>query len=104
MRDEMVDIFIQAPNVAKETFTRMLQEDGIDHTAKYLYIFGKMIIFELLGDPNLSRSLYELSEYFHKAGCRLSWWADFSELWVNVDRRMRNSQKSSRPGRAAHFL
>ena len=26
-----------------------------------------MVIFELLGDPNLQRDLYELSEYYHKS-------------------------------------
>lgn len=67
LRDEMAKIFMDAPRVAKETFSRLLQEEGVEETARYVHIFGHMVIFELLGDPNLQRDLYELSEYYHKS-------------------------------------
>jgi flagellar motor switch protein FliG len=67
LKAELVDMFIKSPKVAKETFSRMLGEDGVDLTSKYVQIFGHVVVFELLGDPNLSRGLFELSEYFHKS-------------------------------------
>ena len=72
LKDELTQIFIGSPKVAKETFTRLLQEEGTEETAKYVFIFGKMIIFELLSDPNLQRNLYELSEYYHKSSFEFS--------------------------------
>jgi hypothetical protein len=67
MREELINIFMEAPKVAKETFTRLLQEEGVEETAKYVQIFGHLVVFELLADPNLQRELYELSEYYHKS-------------------------------------
>ena len=67
LKDELIKIFMSAPKVAKETFSRILQEDGVEEAAKYVYIFGKIVIFELLADPNLQKNLYELSEYYHKS-------------------------------------
>lgn len=67
LKDELVKIFMSAPKVAKETFSRILQEDGVEEAAKYVYIFGKIVVFELLSDPNLQKNLYELSEYYHKS-------------------------------------
>jgi flagellar motor switch protein FliG len=67
LKNELIDIFLKSPRVAKETFSRMLSEDGLEITGKYIHIFGHLIIFELLGDPNLSRDLFDLSEYYHKS-------------------------------------
>lgn len=67
LRQELIGVFVDQPKVAKETFTRLLQEEGIEETAKYVHIFGHMVVFELLGDPNLQRDLFELSEYYHKS-------------------------------------
>lgn len=72
LKEELIQVFISAPKVAKETFTRILQEDGIEEGAKYVYIFGKVVIFELLSDPALQRNLYELSEYFIKSSFAFS--------------------------------
>jgi flagellar motor switch protein FliG len=66
LKDELIRVFLDQPKVAKETFSRLLQEEGIESTAKYVHIFGHLVIFELLGDPNLQRDLYELSEFYHK--------------------------------------
>lgn len=67
LRRELIGVFVDQPKVAKETFSRLLQEEGIEETAKYVHIFGHMVVFELLGDPNLQRDLFELSEYYHKS-------------------------------------
>lgn len=67
LKNELVGIFLQSPKVAKETFTRMLLDDGAEYTAKYVYIFGHMVVFELLDDPNVQRDLYSLTEYYQKS-------------------------------------
>lgn len=67
LRDELVDLFIENPRVAKETFSRLLKEDGVEETAQYVHVFGHMVVFELLNDPNYQRDLYELSEYYHNS-------------------------------------
>ncbi len=72
LKKEITDIFVNVPKVAQETFTRFLQEEGVEETAKYVHIFGKMIVFELLNDPALQRNLYDLSEYYHKSGFNFS--------------------------------
>ena len=66
LRDELIKIFLEAPKIAKETFSRLIQEEGIEETSKYVHLFGHLVVFELLDDPNLQRDLYELSEYYHK--------------------------------------
>lgn len=67
LKDELIDLFVENPKVAKETFSRFLKEDGVEDTAKYVHVFGHLIVFELLKDPNLQRELYELSEYYHNS-------------------------------------
>ncbi|MBP9706669.1 MAG: hypothetical protein KBD78_03435 [Oligoflexales bacterium] len=66
LREELSDFFLDNPKVAKETYGRILQDEGIEQTAKYVHIFGRGVIFELLGDPNFQRDLYELTEYYQK--------------------------------------
>src|SRR5208282_4310074 len=61
LRNELVKVFLDQPRVAKETFSRLLQEEGVEDTSRYIHIFSHLVIFELLGDPNLQRDLYELS-------------------------------------------
>ena len=65
LKNELIDLFMENPKVAKETFSRILKEDGVEETSKYVSIFGHLIIFELLDDPSMQRDLYELGEYFH---------------------------------------
>jgi flagellar motor switch protein FliG len=67
MREELLKAFVDNPKVARDTFGRMLREDGIDHTARYVHLFGPMIIFDLINDPSLQRDLNDLSEFYHKA-------------------------------------
>ena len=67
LKRELTELFIEHPKVAKETFARLLLEEGVEETAKYVHIFGKVVVFELLDDPSLQRRLYELSDYYHKS-------------------------------------
>ena len=66
LKNELVSIFLQSPKVAKETFTRILMDDGVEHASRYVHIFGHMVVYELLEDPNVQRDLYALSEYYQK--------------------------------------
>lgn len=66
-REEILRAFTENPKVARDVFTRMLQEDGVETTSRYVYVFGPMVIFELMNDPNLQRDLYDLSEFYHKS-------------------------------------
>ncbi len=70
MKQELIQQFVEQRSVARETFSRLLREDGVGETAKYVAIFGQLIVSELLNDPSLKRDLYELSEYFHRANLK----------------------------------
>ncbi len=67
LKRELIGVFLESPKVAKETFSRLLQDEGVEETSKYVHLFGHMVVFELLDDPNLQRDLYALSEYYHKS-------------------------------------
>ncbi len=67
LKAELMELFIENPKVAKETFGRFLKEDGIEQTSKYIHVFGHMVIFELLKDPTMQRELYALSDYYHNS-------------------------------------
>ena len=67
LKAELTDLIIEKPKVAKETFSRLLMEDGIEKTAQYVSLFGQVIIFELLSDPALQRYLRDLGEHYHRS-------------------------------------
>lgn len=67
LKEDLLQAFMENPKVAKDTFTRMLQEEGVEQAARYVFIFGPMIIFDLMDDPNLKRELHDLGEYYYKA-------------------------------------
>ncbi len=67
LREELVIAFVDNPKVARDTFTRMLQEEGIEQTSKYVNIFGPTIVFDLMSDSSLQRELQDLGEYYYKA-------------------------------------
>jgi flagellar motor switch protein FliG len=70
LRDEVLQTMMEQPKVARETFSRLIREDGVEVTAKYVHLFGHVVVFELLNDPTLQRELYELSEYYHRSNFR----------------------------------
>jgi flagellar motor switch protein FliG len=67
LREELLKAFVDNPKVARDTFSRMLQEEGVDQTARYVHLFGPMIIFDLMSDPSLQRDLNDLSEFYYKS-------------------------------------
>jgi flagellar motor switch protein FliG len=67
LRDEILQMFTDNPKVARDVFTRMIREDGVELTSKYVQIFGSLVAFELMKDPGLKRQIYELSEFVHKS-------------------------------------
>lgn len=70
LKQDLIQQFIEQRAVARETFSRLLKDEGVGETAKYVAIFGQLIVSELLSDPTLKRDLYELSEYFHRANLK----------------------------------
>ena len=67
LKKELMDVFIKNPKVAKETFGRLLKEDGVFETSKFVNIFGHVVVFELLNEPKFRRELDDLSEYYHRS-------------------------------------
>jgi flagellar motor switch protein FliG len=65
LRDELVQLFVTQPKVARDVFGRMIREDGIENSARLVVVFGEMMIFELLGDADLKKEIYTLAEYVH---------------------------------------
>lgn len=65
LRDELIQVFIKHPKVARDVFGRMLRDEGIEQTARYVTIFGEVIVFELLGDADLKKDIATLAEYVH---------------------------------------
>lgn len=80
MKQDLVQHFVEQPRIARETFTRLLKDDGIAETAKYVHIFGQLIVFELLNDSSLKRDLYELSEFYHRSNFRFDQAAELTLL------------------------
>lgn len=65
LREELVQLFVTQPKVARDVFGRMIREDGIESSARLVVVFGEMMIFELLGDADLKKEIYTLAEYVH---------------------------------------
>jgi len=63
---ELMTIFVQQPKVAKQVFTRILTEEGVEITAQYLSIFGESIVIDMMRDASLQSDLSELMEYYAK--------------------------------------
>ena len=66
MLEEMTAIFAQQPKVAKQVFSRILTEEGVETTAQYIELFGESIVLDMLRDPSLQSDLQELMEFYAK--------------------------------------
>lgn len=66
LTEEMVAVFAQHPKVAKQVFSRVLTEEGVETTAQYIHIFGESIVLDMLRDPSLQSDLSELMEFYAK--------------------------------------
>lgn len=66
LRDELMGTFAQNPKVAKYVFSRILTEEGVEITAKYIDIFGESVVIDMLRDPTLQSDMNELMEFYAK--------------------------------------
>ncbi|HAR43924.1 MAG TPA: hypothetical protein DCS07_15030 [Bdellovibrionales bacterium] len=66
LMEDLTRVFIQQPKVAKQVFTRILTEEGVEVTAQYIHLFGESIVIDMLRDPSLQSDLSELLEYYAK--------------------------------------
>jgi flagellar motor switch protein FliG len=64
--EEMTTVFAQQPKVAKQVFSRVLTEEGVETTAQYIQLFGESIVVDMLRDPSLQSDLSELMEFYAK--------------------------------------
>lgn len=64
LRDELMKIFSEQPKVAKLVFTKILTEEGVEETSKYIDIFGESIVVDMIRDSSLQGELSELTEYY----------------------------------------
>lgn len=64
--EELMGIYSQQPRVAKHVFSRVITEEGVETTAKYIHIFGESIVLGMLRDPSLQSDLTELMDFYAK--------------------------------------
>ncbi len=64
--EELSTIYAQQPRVAKQVFSRILTEEGVEVTAECIHLLGEGIVVEMLRDPSLQTDLTELMEYYTK--------------------------------------
>jgi len=64
--EEMMTLFSEQPKVAKQVFSRVLAEEGVEVTAQYMQIFGETIVVDMLRDPSLQADVTELTEFYAK--------------------------------------
>jgi len=67
LKDEIIEIITRNPKVARESFGRVIAEEGVEETSKYIHVLGNGVVFDLLKDPAHRRSLRDLSEYYQKS-------------------------------------
>lgn len=65
LRDELTQMFISQPKVARDVFSRILREDGIEFSAKCVSVLGEIMVFDLLGDDDVKKEVALLAEYIH---------------------------------------
>lgn len=72
IKDELTEIFLRQPKVAREVFSRILKEDGVSYAAKCVSVFGEIVTYELLEDSELKDLVASLAEYVHRNVPRLN--------------------------------
>ncbi len=72
LTEELMAIYAQNPKVAKQVFSRVLTEEGVEVTSAYIQIFGESIVMDMLRDPSLQSDLNDLMEYYAKNPIELS--------------------------------
>jgi flagellar motor switch protein FliG len=64
--EDLTGIYAQQPRVAKQVFSRVLTEEGVEATAQCIHIFGEGIVIDMLRDPSLQTDVTELMEFYAK--------------------------------------
>jgi flagellar motor switch protein FliG len=72
LRDELMNVFATQPKVAKQVFSRILTEEGVEVTGQYIHLFGESIVIDLLRDPSLQSDMQELMEFYAKSPMELT--------------------------------
>lgn len=65
LRDELTQMFIAQPKVARDVFSRVLREDGVEFSAKCVSVLGEILFFDLMGDDDIKKEVALLAEYIH---------------------------------------
>lgn len=66
LHDELMTVFAQHPRVAKQVFSRVLTEEGVETTSQYVHLFGETVVMDMLRDPSLQTDMGELMEFYAK--------------------------------------
>lgn len=66
LTEELAHVYAQQPRVAKQVFSRVLTEEGVETTSQYIQIFGESVVMDMLRDPSLQSDLSELMEFYAK--------------------------------------
>ena len=85
LREELTSIYAQQPKVAKQVFTRLLTEEGVEATAQCIHLFGEGIVVDMLRDPSLQADLNELLEFYAKNPIEMD-----DNTKINILRRLHN--------------
>ncbi|MCC7441348.1 MAG: hypothetical protein IT285_06935 [Bdellovibrionales bacterium] len=70
--ESLSKVYAENPKVAKQVFSRILTEEGVEATAQYIEIFGEGIVVDMLRDPSLQRDVTELLEFYARNTIKLS--------------------------------
>lgn len=65
VRDELNQSFVSQPKVAREVFSRVLREDGIEFAAKCVSVLGEILVYDLMSDEDVKKEVALLAEYIH---------------------------------------
>ena len=65
LRDELTQSFIAQPKVARDVFSRVLREDGVEFAAKCVSVLGEILVYDLMSDDDVKKEVALLAEYIH---------------------------------------
>ncbi len=65
LKGEIFEYFFNNPIISRDVIGRILKEDGVEVSAKYVVILGDMIFFDVLKETELSQEVFTLGEYVH---------------------------------------
>jgi flagellar motor switch protein FliG len=101
LKEELVKTFTENPKIAKQVFSKVLIEEGIQTTAAYLAIFGESVFFEIMKDPSLQNEMSELMDFYAKNPFELETDEEY-ELLKRADHRTRACKLGSFVQKTTH--